>query len=97
MAVGFFRFHVMLFYEVLAITQPFLTLDNSSDDNYFFVVPTLKCGEINDIDEELLNTHKHVNECVEPSIVNRQQLRVNKDDYLHSVIWPWYRIDNSLR
>lgn len=89
-----FRFHVTLFFDVLEIKQRFICLDNVTDDNYYFVVPTYKNGSIQ-IDEETIKQRFLILNSTEPSIDERKKLIVKKEDYIHSIVSPWYRSDNS--
>ncbi|CAG9787806.1 unnamed protein product [Diatraea saccharalis] len=82
------QFHYFLFGQVLDIVKKFLVYDGV--DNNMFVVP-IKEDNGYDIDWDVMQQYKYIRPVEVPSYEERKNLRVTKDDYINSVVTPWYR------
>ncbi|XP_073981487.1 endoribonuclease Dcr-2 isoform X2 [Rhodnius prolixus] len=87
-----FRFHCLLFAEVLKITKKFVMRDYENLENSFFLVPTIE-GENGKIfiDWETIKKHEKLPELKPLSNKGRENLVVDEETYLNKVVVPWYR------
>lgn len=87
------NFHCMIFRDVLSTVKSFLVNDFENQENSFFVVPTVANSEIN---WPLVAKFQKL-----PQFNGTADERAPKvfrpEDYLHKVIWPYYRTDPNQR
>lgn len=87
------KFHNLIFDEIVATNQPFLANDWSNLENSFLVVPTTKQRTI---DWATVDEFQVLRPCPDDHS-KRPKLQLNADDYLHRIVYPWYRVDNDMR
>lgn len=84
------RFHCILFRNVLDVWKSFFTYDHKDS---VIVVPTKN----HQIDWQIVEQFQSWSELKQKSIGERKNAKYIEDEWLYSVVCPWYRADQSVR
>lgn len=87
------KFHNLIFDEVVGAKQPFLANDWANLENSFLIVPT---NAQNQIDWIVVDEFQSLLPCPDPPI-KRSKLSMTPDDFMHRIVYPWYRSDSDTR
>lgn len=87
------KFHNLVFDEIVGAKQPFLANDWANLENSFLIVPT---NENNQIDWLVVNEFQSLLPCPDPPL-KRSKLSMTPDDFMHRIVYPWYRADSDTR
>lgn len=87
------KFHNLIFDEVIGAKQPFLANDWSNLEHSYLVVPTTKQRHI---DWATVDEFQSLEPC--PDVpAKRVKLSMAPEDFLHRIVYPWYRSDSDTR
>lgn len=87
------KFHNLIFDEVVGTKQPFLANDWANMENSFLIVPT---NASNEVDWDVVNEFQSFLPCPDPPF-KRSKLSLTADDFMHRIVYPWYRSDSDTR
>lgn len=87
--MGLRGFHTLVFGDLLKLVKTFVIFDNADGCEMMLLAPVRKSSGA--VDFDVVNRYKTLNTVMEPSEVERRNLIVEEENYLHKIVTPWYR------